>query len=309
MRSYWFARRWGWISVILLAVAVATPCQADDIGVRDTCRFTSGTWIISGDQESVFSVELWGWNDDTLIIGANLPFKVSFDTTGFDPVEWNVHMDSVEYNPNLYLHFWVSTADSFIVVDTFIYEPNLGNEVQMYRRSLLDCDRQRSDDCFGYNGFNLGIYNMFPVDPIFEPGVSTKIGDLYLRITDPGRLPDSFHIEIDSMLFPPAGTFKYSPMFSPEGGHAPDFTKSVITVIQVPFACGDVDDAGGVVIDDAIYLINFIFSGGPPPGLYGSGDVDCSGGVDIDDVVWLIVYIFSGGNAPCDIDGDGEPDC
>lgn len=39
------------------------------------------------------------------------------------------------------------------------------------------------------------------------------------------------------------------------------------------------------------------------------GDADCSGGVDIDDVVYLIAYIFSGGPAPCDTDGDGVPDC
>jgi hypothetical protein len=34
------------------------------------------------------------------------------------------------------------------------------------------------------------------------------------------------------------------------------------------------------------------------------GDSDCS-----DDVVYLISYIFSGGPAPCDTDGDGVPDC
>jgi hypothetical protein len=39
------------------------------------------------------------------------------------------------------------------------------------------------------------------------------------------------------------------------------------------------------------------------------GDSDCSGDVDIDDVVYLIAYIFSGGPAPCDTDGDGVPDC
>gem|GEM_PF-4228364 len=39
------------------------------------------------------------------------------------------------------------------------------------------------------------------------------------------------------------------------------------------------------------------------------GDADWSGAVDIDDVVWLINYIFSGGYAPCDTDGDGVPDC
>ncbi len=73
--------------------------------------------------------------------------------------------------------------------------------------------------------------------------------------------------------------------------------------------CGDTDAGGGVDIDDVVYTLNYIFSGGPVPDPYGSGDVDCTGTIDIDDAVWLIAYIFSGGSAPCDTDGDGLPDC
>ena len=75
------------------------------------------------------------------------------------------------------------------------------------------------------------------------------------------------------------------------------------------FICGDADASGGVDIDDAVYLIIFVFSGGPEPLPYESGDADCSGGVDVDDAVYLINYIFSVDNAPCDIDGDSVPDC
>ena len=66
------------------------------------------------------------------------------------------------------------------------------------------------------------------------------------------------------------------------------------------YICGDADASGDVDIDDAVYLIAYIFSGGPPPDPYESGDADLSGEVDIDDVVYLIAYIFSGGNDPCD---------
>jgi hypothetical protein len=52
--------------------------------------------------------------------------------------------------------------------------------------------------------------------------------------------------------------------------------------------CGDPDSSGDTDIDDAVCLINYIFSGGPPPDPYESGDADCSGDVDIDDVVYLI---------------------
>ena len=69
---------------------------------------------------------------------------------------------------------------------------------------------------------------------------------------------------------------------------------------QSGFVCGDADVSGEVDIDDVVYLIAYIFSGGPEPAPYESGDVDCSGGVDIDDVVYLIAYIFSGGPPPCE---------
>jgi len=72
---------------------------------------------------------------------------------------------------------------------------------------------------------------------------------------------------------------------------------------------GDADGSGSVDIDDAVYLIAYIFSGGPAPDPVSKGDCDCSGDVDIDDVVYLITYIFSGGYPPGDLDGDGIREC
>jgi hypothetical protein len=65
---------------------------------------------------------------------------------------------------------------------------------------------------------------------------------------------------------------------------------------------GDADGSGAVDIDDVVYLIDYIFTGGPMPVTEEAGDANCSGGapaVDIDDVVYLIAYILSGGPAPC----------
>ena len=39
------------------------------------------------------------------------------------------------------------------------------------------------------------------------------------------------------------------------------------------------------------------------------GDVNCKDGADIDDVVYMIAYIFAGGPPPGDPDNDGVPDC
>ncbi len=70
--------------------------------------------------------------------------------------------------------------------------------------------------------------------------------------------------------------------------------------VEVPtYVPGDADGSGAVDIDDVVYLIQYIFSGGPAPDPLESGDADCSGLIDIDDVVYLIQYIFNSGPPPC----------
>jgi len=85
-----------------------------------------------------------------------------------------------------------------------------------------------------------------------------------------------------------------------------------IDVTEAPepdYICGDANGSMAVDIDDAVYLIAYIFASGPAPDPIELGDADCSGGIDIDDVVFLISYIFAGGNQPCDTNGDEIPDC
>lgn len=61
---------------------------------------------------------------------------------------------------------------------------------------------------------------------------------------------------------------------------------------------GDVDGSGSVDISDVVFLIAYIFGGGPPPTSMVAGDANCDGTVDISDVVYVIAFIFGGGPAP-----------
>lgn len=67
----------------------------------------------------------------------------------------------------------------------------------------------------------------------------------------------------------------------------------------VSYICGDADGGGTVDISDVVFLVNFIFAGGPMPNPMEAGDADSNGGVDISDAVYLVAFIFSGGPAPC----------
>ncbi len=63
--------------------------------------------------------------------------------------------------------------------------------------------------------------------------------------------------------------------------------------------CGDVDQTDTVTISDVVYLIEFIFAGGPAPSPLSVADVNCDSQVTVSDVVYIINFIFAGGSVPC----------
>ncbi len=73
----------------------------------------------------------------------------------------------------------------------------------------------------------------------------------------------------------------------------------VLSVLDPPFTCGDADGNDIITISDAVFVITYIFGGGPAPNPELAGDSDCNGIITISDAVYLISYIFGGGPAPC----------
>jgi hypothetical protein len=67
----------------------------------------------------------------------------------------------------------------------------------------------------------------------------------------------------------------------------------------VRFKCGDVDGDGGLNAADVVYLINYLYIGGPPPVPMAVGDVNCDGAINAADVVYLINYLYIHGPKPC----------
>ncbi len=77
-------------------------------------------------------------------------------------------------------------------------------------------------------------------------------------------------------------------------GYIPDFRPFTVTVGMR----GDADSDGSLNIADAVYLINYIFKGGPGPKTIYQGDANGDGSINIADAVYLINYIFKGGPPP-----------
>jgi len=67
-------------------------------------------------------------------------------------------------------------------------------------------------------------------------------------------------------------------------------------------ATGDVNLSGSITSADIIYLVGYVFKGGPPAQpCAAAGDVNCSGSVTSADIIYLVGYVFKGGNPPCDV--------
>lgn len=149
------------------------------------------------------------------------------------------------------------------------------------------------------NRIGFGCYNFQGIWQLNPVGL---IGTLYFRV-DPA-MPGATAVDIDSTFIEPGiyceiitvvsgyvHTVRPAP-FTNDGGANAAFGDA--------FLCGDADSNGIVNISDAVYLIAYIFGGGPPPDPLLAGDADCNEIVNISDAVYLIAYIFGGGPAPCE---------
>jgi len=61
---------------------------------------------------------------------------------------------------------------------------------------------------------------------------------------------------------------------------------------------GDVNGDGEINLGDVVYLITYLYKGGPPPDPIPVADVNCDCVVDLGDVVHLISYLYKGGPPP-----------
>jgi len=72
------------------------------------------------------------------------------------------------------------------------------------------------------------------------------------------------------------------------------------TIKYVQFMRGDANADKQLNVSDVVYLINYLFKGGPVPvPALIVGDANCDGKVTVTDVIYLINYVLKGGPQPC----------
>jgi hypothetical protein len=107
---------------------------------------------------------------------------------------------------------------------------------------------------------------------------------------------DTGRICLDTTWHPVGGELYFvTPSKQP---YCPIFEKRTFVISECPYSCGDPNYDGITNIVDAVFLVNYIFRGGPPICVEKSGDVSCDDEVTVVDIVYLIGYLFKGGPEP-----------
>jgi hypothetical protein len=131
-------------------------------------------------------------------------------------------------------------------------------------------------DTFAYIGFVLFMGPWYPQGENYF--------QFYFRIPDEGI----FCVDSCSML----------PDYPWYLGDDWGWFEEVCWVVADLTVCGDANGNDDVNIGDAVYLISYIFKGGPPPVPLCAGDANGSQTISIGDIVYLVNYIFRGGEPP-----------
>jgi len=105
------------------------------------------------------------------------------------------------------------------------------------------------------------------------------------------------------------GTFSWTPtldqvgqhqvLFAASDGEASDSELVAIDVVETQvYVCGDANGDGDVNVGDGVFIINYVFKGGPAPDPLCAADPNGDGTPNVGDAVYIIGYVFKGGPAP-----------
>jgi len=153
----------------------------------------------------------------------------------------------------------------------------------------------------------------FAVSRTYNPGIPDGFDDIPYTITI-GPIDGAYEglqICLDSAFVPPSGIWMWTG--TGVGNFYPSWDGPHCYPVGAAPCCqlrGDVDGSGYIDVSDLVYLVDYIFSGGPEPPCWDEGDVDASGfwpwPIDIADLVYLVAYMFAQGPEPPPC-GGGDP--
>jgi M6 family metalloprotease-like protein len=204
-----------------------------------------------------------------------------------------------------------NNADSALEISEVFVDPLSGNTISVTNRDTesitLAVDIIKSD----FTPPTISITDpvsgsSVPQDTIIKASASDQSGISKVEFYRIAAIGEDGFLGMDDVFpfeklvhFPTIGSQYVFAKATDLAGNEGSSTGVSITITENnPNVCGDADGDNGVNISDAVYIINYIFNGGPAPreGVYADSNGD--GMINISDAVYLINYIFNGGPTP-----------
>jgi len=120
-------------------------------------------------------------------------------------------------------------------------------------------------------------------------------GSRVLVATMTFRVEDTMTVCIDSCFWPPSDQLRF--LRSDWGTYVPRHNLPYCFSLSYP-AVGDANADGVIDLGDILFLVSYLYKGGPAPVPYETGDPDCNKTIDLGDLLYLVSYLYKGGPAP-----------
>ncbi|OGC76012.1 MAG: hypothetical protein A2145_00915 [candidate division Zixibacteria bacterium RBG_16_40_9] len=129
-----------------------------------------------------------------------------------------------------------------------------------------------------------------PVEEALIPPGSGSLCNIYFTLNDTVG-----PITLDTTFFEPSNHLSFV-TGEPPVDYVPRFTAGVFPILV--YLPGDATGDRKVDLADLIFLVNYVFKGGPAPLIVVAGDANGDCKTDLGDIIFLVNYVFKGGTTP-----------
>jgi hypothetical protein len=137
----------------------------------------------------------------------------------------------------------------------------------------------------------LGYFDLMPEVQFIGPG-DILLATLYFEMQSSDVTQ---YIQLDTTFVETSNRYIFTRW------NAANSTTDAFLPVFIEYICGDANNDEEVNVSDAVWMLNYIFLGGPPPDPVHAAEINCDGDPNVSDVVWLLNYIFyPGAPGPCD---------
>ncbi len=294
------------------------------------CEDDPGVWMYYNDGYANF-VQSGQFSVGVLDYGANSLTSADFDENGLpdiavacaDPADFGLpgtvsillNQGGGSFSPAVnYEVLWEPRQIITSVLDEDLEEPNadlsydiavidyIGTKVSIfYNDGYGNFPSQPEEYSMDYY-FSSIAFGDFNTDRLNDLAVSETYGNRIIIMTNngPGDFPSNLWYY--EMVYNPNYLIVdfFDNDFGPDIVSLQEFTNMSVLLNNNHgvYVCGDANGDKSVDIADAVYIINYVFRGGPPPDPIQSGDANLDFSVNVGDAVYIINFVFKGGPAP-----------